>query len=68
MNISYCKTLENLSKCDTKKLAECQKCILPKCERKGHCDGNVSEQQARRQGSYCLEAGSHGVTTSMVIE
>ena len=67
-NIRRCKTLENLSKCSTKKVAERQKRILPKCEKKGQHNGDVSKQQARRQGSYCLEAGSRGVTTSVVLE
>lgn len=68
MNIRHCKTLENLSKCSTKKAAGCQKCILPKCEKKGQRDGDVCKQHARRQGSYCLYAGRRGVTMNMVLE
>lgn len=68
MNIRHCKTLENLSEFSTKKVAEHQKCVLPKCEKKGQGDWDMSQQQARRQGSYCLEAGSRGVTMSVVLE
>lgn len=57
MNIRQCKTLENLFTCSTKKAVKNLKFILLKVK-KSQSDGDMSKQEARRQGSCCLETGS----------